>query len=245
MWFCITCRKIIEEHIVMDLKIEDRCNQIMKDYEDRITQLETTMVEKCDESRVREIIKDELGKVENNEDTVDGATQNISTNTVKKETVTTVIDEMNERKSRENNLIIFGFEENQSEVRQERIDHDIQQVKELYKTCKIQLDTTSIKKTGRLGKFNNEKRDRPLLVTLSSVESKLVLFINIHRIRELTEYEKVNVSNDLTKAEREKEKQLWQEAKKKQLKDKSGDFIYKVRGPPWARRVMKLKKPDI
>lgn len=245
MWFCITCRKIIEEHIVMDLKIEDRCNQIMKDYEDRITQLETTMVEKCDESRVREIIKDELGKVENNEDTVDGATQNISTNTVKKETVTTVIDEMNERKSRENNLIIFGFEENQSEVRQERIDHDIQQVKELYKACKIQLDTTSIKKTGRLGKFNNEKRDRPLLVTLSSVESKLVLFINIHRIRELTEYEKVNVSNDLTKAEREKEKQLWQEAKKQQLKDKSGDFIYKVRGPPWARRVMKLKKPDI
>jgi len=98
MWFCITCRKIIEEHIVMDLKIEDRCNQIMKDYEDRITQLETTMVEKCDESRVREIIKDELGKVENNEDTVDGVTQNNSAKTAKKETVTTVIDEMNERK---------------------------------------------------------------------------------------------------------------------------------------------------
>jgi hypothetical protein len=32
----------------------------MKEYEDRITQLETTMVEKYDESRVREIIKDEL-----------------------------------------------------------------------------------------------------------------------------------------------------------------------------------------
>ena len=64
-----------------------------------------------------------------------------------------------------------------------------------------------------MGKFINEKRDRPLLVTLRSVESKLVLFKNIHRIRELTEYEKVNVSNDLTKAEREKEKQIWQEAK--------------------------------
>ena len=64
-----------------------------------------------------------------------------------------------------------------------------------------------------MGKFINEKRDRPLLVTLCSVESKLVLFKNIHRIKELTEYEKVNVSNDLTKAEREKEKQIWQEAK--------------------------------
>jgi hypothetical protein len=59
----------------------------------------------------------------------------------------------------------------------------------------------------------NEKRDRPLLVTLCSAESKLVLFKNIHRIKELTEYEKVNVSNNLTKAEREKEKQIWQEAK--------------------------------
>jgi DNA repair exonuclease SbcCD ATPase subunit len=112
MWFCITCRKLIEEHIVMDIKIEDICNQIMKEYEDRIPQLETTMVEKCDELRVRKIIKDELGKLENNEDTVDGATQNIRAKTVKKEAVTTVIDEMNERKSRENNLIIFGFEEN-------------------------------------------------------------------------------------------------------------------------------------
>ena len=196
MWCCITCRKKFEEHIVLDLKIEDRCNQIMKEYEDRITQLETTVIEKCDETRVREIIKDKLGKVENDEDTVDGATQNIRAKTVKKEAVTIVIDEINERKSRENNLIIFGFDENQSEVRQEKIDHDIQQVNELYKACKIQLDTISIKKTGRLGKFNNEKRDRPLLVTLSSVESKLVLFKNIHRIRELTEYEKVNKGNN-------------------------------------------------
>jgi hypothetical protein len=34
--------------------------------------------------------------------------------------------------------------------------------------------------------------------------------------------------------------------KKQQLKDKSGDFIYKVRGPPWARKVTKFKeKADI
>jgi hypothetical protein len=94
MWFCITCRRKIEEHIVLDLKIEDRCNQIMKEYEDRITQLETTVIEKCDETGVREIIKDELGKVENNEDTVDGDTQDIRAKTVKKEAVTTVIGRM-------------------------------------------------------------------------------------------------------------------------------------------------------
>ena len=35
----------------------------MKEYEERITQLETRVIEKCDEKRVREIIKDELEKL--------------------------------------------------------------------------------------------------------------------------------------------------------------------------------------
>ena len=38
----------------------------------------------------------------------------------KKETVTTVIGELNERKTRENNLFIFGLKENVSEISQER-----------------------------------------------------------------------------------------------------------------------------
>jgi hypothetical protein len=68
----------------------------MKEYEDRITQLETTVIEKCDEKRVREIIKDELGKVENNEDTIDGDTQNIRSKTVKKGAVTIVVFEQHQ-----------------------------------------------------------------------------------------------------------------------------------------------------
>jgi hypothetical protein len=69
--------------------------------------------------------------------------------------------------------------------------------------------------------------------------------LNGRSLRELTEYEKVNVSNDLIKAEREKVKTMARSKKQQQLNDKSGVYIYKVRGPPWARRVMKLKKPDI
>jgi hypothetical protein len=81
-------------------------------------------------------------------------------------------------------------------------------------------------KTHRLGKFDQEKACRPLLVQLQSVEPK---------------YKDINVSNDLTKTERAKEKELWEEAKKMD-KDDSGDYEYKVRGPPWARKVAKIKK---
>ena len=60
MWFCVKCRKIVEEHIVIDLKIEERCKEIMDNYEQRINDIEIEMVKKCDEPRAREIVKEEL-----------------------------------------------------------------------------------------------------------------------------------------------------------------------------------------
>jgi hypothetical protein len=41
---------------------------------------------------------------------------------------------------------------------------------------------------------------------------------------------RINVSNDLTKTKRAREKELWEEAKKMKDKDDSGDYKYKVRG---------------
>jgi hypothetical protein len=32
MWFCVKCRKIAEEHIIIDLKIEKRCKEIMREH---------------------------------------------------------------------------------------------------------------------------------------------------------------------------------------------------------------------
>jgi hypothetical protein len=58
----------------------------------------------------------------------------------------------------------------------------------------------------------------------------------------LPKYKDINVSNDLTKTERVREKEPWEEAKKMKDKDDSGDYEYKVRGPPWARKVAKIKK---
>ena len=53
----------------------------------------------------------------------------------------------------------------------------------------------------------------------------------------------MNVSNDLTKTERAREKELWEEAKKMNDKDDSGDYKYKIGGGgPWVRKVAKIKK---
>ena len=47
----------------------------------------------------------------------------------------------------------------------------------------------------------------------------------------------------MTKSEREEEKKLFADAKNLEQKGQ-GTFIYKVRGPPGARRVVKLKAAE-
>jgi hypothetical protein len=228
MWFCVKCRKIAEEHIIIDLKIEKRCKEIMENNEQRISDIESEMNKKCDEPRVRETVKEELELNSCNEpmvkqiveEVINGEGQNLQTEQnagkrqPKKETVTTVIDELNDRKNREKNLLIFGLSENVSERSQEREEHNTENILQLYKDAKITLERVNIQKTQRLGKFDKEKACRPLLVQLQSVEAKITLHKNVHYLKALPKYTDINVSNDLTKTERAREKELWEKLRK-------------------------------
>lgn len=94
-------------------------------------------------------------------------------------------------------------------------------------------------KVVRIGKFDSNKKKRPILVTLNSSDKKKELFKNISKLRE-SENENVNelkISNDLTKEERKNELKLYKEAKDLS----AGDDKYKVRSPSWARKIVKVK----
>jgi hypothetical protein len=60
------------------------------------------------------------------------------------------------------------------------------------------------------------------LVQLQSVEANITLFKNVHYLKALPKYTDAYVSNDLTKTERAREKELWEEAKKMNDNDDSG-----------------------
>jgi hypothetical protein len=140
MWFCVKCRKIVEEHIVIDLKIEERCKEIMENYEQRISDIEIVKEElqlnSCNEPMVKKIV----------EEVITGEGQNLHSEILarerqpKKETVSTVIDELNDRKTREKNVLIFGLKENVSEILQEREGRDIENILQLFKDAKITLE---------------------------------------------------------------------------------------------------------
>ena len=240
MWFCAECREIVEKNIVVDLKIEERCRQIMLNYESRISRLEDDIKDKCSEGRVREIVREEINLGESNGEINDNVSQ--VKNAKQPETVESVLSEINERKARENNIAVHGIQELVTEDDEERKRYDTTKVHELLDTCKVlSIQESTVKKVVRIGRFNKDKPKRPILVTFENIATKRQLFKNIRLLHDNEDFKSVSINNDLTKSEREQEAILRDEAKRLS-EEASGDCQYRVRGPPWARKVVKVVK---
>lgn len=53
--------------------------------------------------------------------------------------VKTVLSELDERKSRERNIVLFGIKEYNLKNREERQQKDLEVVKDLFKLCKVRM----------------------------------------------------------------------------------------------------------
>ncbi|KAG1701354.1 Ribosome biogenesis protein bop1-B [Nymphon striatum] len=251
MWFCGKCRELVEKNIITDRKIEERCQAIMQAYENRISTLEVKIENKCDEDQVQELIKKEWKQMRQDKKQNEQTGMREKEETIKNLALESVITEMNERKTRENNIVIYGIKEAQSDVIEERKRKDTDVVIDILKTCKLKADESSISKVIRLGANKNRESTpeegkhggRPILVTLKNGSMKIDLFKNIRYFNTADAYKLVRIANDLTKNERENERRLREEAKKMES-SASGEFRYRVRGPPWARKVVKVQKTE-
>ena len=236
MWFCAECREKVEKNIVTERKIEEMCREIMLNYEQRICELEEEIKKKCDRDEVVRIVEDSIARAANAK-----SSQPEDRNDSNPEIVESLMSEVNERKIRENNVVMFGLPEINMENREDRTKRDIKLVGEVAQSCGITIEDDDVKSVRRLGKYDANKMKRPLLLTLRKPEKKRELFKKAEGMKG-TKFNDVRISNDLTKAERDKERELFNSAKRMQEQDHSGNFLYKVRGPPWARKVVKIKK---
>jgi hypothetical protein len=140
------------------------------------------------------------------------------------ESVKSPLSKLNERKARENNIIIHGIEEIVSENNETRKDHDNEKILEIMDTCKIVISDNKITRITRIGTFDKEKPKHPILVSFDNTANKKKLFKNIRNLHIKEKYKNVKITNDETRSERELESALWEEAKR--LSDKElGDFI--------------------
>lgn len=234
MWFCGPCKGIVERNIVTDLKIEARCSEIVKEFEQRMAAIEKDMLTKCNESDVRKIVQEELKSKPTTEIMYPNGVVHPET------TVTEVISEINERNSRKNNLILYGIEECNSQDTEERKENDANVLREIASKCDIKLENYRINKIVRLGKYDKEKNKRPMLIQCDTPQLKIDILKNAHKLKgEDSEFDDIAMSHDMTKTEREEERRLFSEAKKLTAQT-HGKETYKVRGPPGARRVVKI-----
>ena len=239
MWFCVPCREKVERNIIVDREIEERCNDMMKMFDNRIRYLEEEMAKKCDEGQVRNIVNEMTNVVDKGQERSD----TISGKDASEHNVTAVMTEINERKNRECNMIIYGIKESDSDDKETRRTHDREHVDGVAEACAVLLEEDSITKIIRLGKYSAEKKNRPLLVAFSHPGKKVEFFKGGSNLRDSTRYKGVRLANDLTRTEREMEKNLYTKAR--DLSEEcSGEFRFRVRGPPWARKVVKVRISD-
>ena len=170
MWFCTECNLKVKQNIEIDKRIEEKCEEITKTCMDRIKEMEKMIENKCNETDVINIVKNIMAES-------GGVMTNLNGKEEKdKQNVASVMSEMNERKERELNIIVYGQDENSSENRQDRVQHDKERVKEVCKICDVEIDDSDMTKVIRLGKYNKDTKNRPILISLRTLEIKKEYF---------------------------------------------------------------------
>ena len=87
-----------------------------------------------------------------------------------------------------------------------------------------------------------EGTTRPLLVELDSPVTKYKIMRNTYKLKDAEEFTGWSLQHDMTKEQRENVKKLVDEAKQKTAADETGEYVYRVRGPPHHKYIKKIKK---
>ena len=67
---------------------------------------------------------------------------------------------------------------------------------------------------------------------------------NTYKLKDSDDFKGWSLQHDMTKKQRENVKKLVAEAKKKEEEDESGEYIYRVRGPPHKKYIKRIKKEN-
>ena len=244
-WYCPPCEKKVMKNIKNEKTCEERCEIFLKKVEERIAHLETELQNKVDEKRVNELIA--AAKLEKN--TSAQTDSKITSNEVK-EVIQNQVKEQNleakEREKRLNNVIIFNLTESSSQLKTSKQQHDEQQILELCTEIDNNFTETDIMhmEIRRIGKLSEDTSNhpRPVLIKFPKTDNKRSILRNFHRLENNDKFGNIKIDHDKTKQEREESKTLFEEAKRQEAADQSGEYIYRVRGPPWERKIRKIRK---
>ncbi len=236
-WYCNTC-DIVTNDWMRSMSTLHANQQVL---ERRVEKLEEKVEKKADLEDVKQIenrvtgLEGKINQIQENPGSSQPSTSSGQGNP------SDVIREIKDQEERKRNLVFFNIPESKASDVNDRAKHDKEEVKEISKICQATIKKDEMIKAIRLGKKPNGDKPRPLLIELVSDEKKPTLFKNLSKLQNAPgKYKSVSVKNDLTPKQRELEKNLREEAKKKE-EEALGEAKFKVRGPPWARRIAKIE----
>lgn len=126
-----------------------------------------------------------------------------------------------EKERRKKNLMIFNLKESESEVTQQRLQHDLEKGKTIFEQ-ELGMANVMMENLIRIGRRGEQPR--PLLVKLASEEDRREALKRSGRLRDSEEFSRVFLGRDLTQEERRKDKELREELRRRQGEDGSTRF---------------------
>ena len=218
-----------------------KCSNIMKKLNGRLATVEKDLKE----------VKHELGEVKAKQSDTDLEVANLrkdvaqvrkSTSENSAKMSAEVLTEMKDREDRKHNVIILGLKESPSSTNpteMQAAENDL--LNKLFSDMELPADTSEkIKFRTRLGKVEAGRGPRPFLVKFQEISVREDV---LKRSRKVTKTG-IRIKPDLTKMEREQDEQFKKtidEENQSDLKDESGDFRWKVAGPPGNLRKVKMR----
>ena len=154
---------------------------------------------------------------------------------------------MHERDSREKNIIMLNVVESTQTNSNEKQKDDQDFFGHLCEQIKLQpISTSKIVRIGRErvsppNADDETPKPRPVKICFNSVFDKRKFMSNLYHLKQAADpFKSVHVNHDLTVDDRNLTKQLLKEAYDKNQSEKPTDFLYKVRGPPGAIKIVKV-----
>lgn len=146
------------------------------------------------------------------------------------------LEEKDEAKDRENNLIMFKLAETVSHAEDKKIVMKI--LKHVSSDVIKEKDIVRITRVGK----KSEGVSRPVLVVFDALETKLVVFKNLVRMKTLdNDLNKVAIRHDMSSEQRAEHNKWFTEAKKREENDQDR-FLYRVRGTVGRWRIIRFQK---
>jgi len=157
---------------------------------------------------------------------------------------TEVFAELRERDERKKNVIVYGIPEAAAEIKgKARKDYDVEQVCDIAREINVNLNANDIKFAKRLGEKGEESR--PIQVGLLIDNKKVEILRNGKKLKDSDSYYEVYISPDLTRKQREEERELWSEAQRKNESmetDQALNYEWKVVGMKGEKRLVLAPK---